>query len=98
MIARSVVQQLRAMNENLITNAIGPLPFPSFFTLDEISRLLKVQEHEVHRMVRARELAAYLLSDGYRVSTKDFLTWLLIQRSSGGLHDERRQQRRRTQA
>jgi excisionase family DNA binding protein len=78
------------MDENLIASTIGPLPFPSFFTLDEIARLLKVKEHEVRRMVRARELAAYLLSDGYRVSTKDFLTWLLIQRASGGLRDERR--------
>lgn len=78
------------MNDNLVANAIGPLPFPSFFKLDDVARLLRIDEREVRRMVRDREIAAYLLSDGYRISTKDFLTWLLVQRASGGLPDERR--------
>jgi excisionase family DNA binding protein len=86
------------MDENLIANAIGPLPFPSFFKVDEIARLLRVEEVEVRRMLRDREIPAYLLSDGYRISTKDFLTWLLIQRASRGLRNEPGQRRRGAQA
>jgi excisionase family DNA binding protein len=86
------------MDENLIANAVGPLPFPSFFRVDEIARLLRVEERNVRRMVRDREIPAYLLSDGYRISTKDFLTWLLVQRASGGLPDEHRQRRHGAQA
>jgi excisionase family DNA binding protein len=78
------------MNDNLIASAIGPLPFPSFFKLDEVARLLRIDEPDVRCMVRDREIAAYLLSDGYRISTKDLLTWLLVQRASGGLRNERR--------
>ena len=78
------------MSNDLIANAIGPLPFPSFFKLDEVARLLSMDERELRRMVRDREIAAYLLNDGYRISTKDLLTWLLIQRASGGFRNEHR--------
>jgi excisionase family DNA binding protein len=76
------------MNDDLIANVIGPLPFPSFFTVPELADLLKVEVGEARRMVRAHEIAAFWVGGEYRILTKDLIAWLILQRSTGGNRNE----------
>ena len=77
------------MDRDILAEAIGPLPFPSFWRVDELARLIEMEPAEVRRMIRARELPAFWVGGEFRVLTKDLLTWLLLQRSTGGARDER---------
>jgi len=86
------------MGDDVLTNAIGPLPFPTFFTIPELADLLKVEAADVRRMVRDHEIAAVWVGGEYRILTKDVVAWLLVQRCPGGTHDERQRRRRRNQA
>jgi excisionase family DNA binding protein len=76
-----------------LTDAIGPLPFPSFWRLGEMARLLEVEETEVRRMLRAREIPHYWIGGEYRILTADLIRWLLLQRSTGGERDGRTRRR-----
>lgn len=82
------------MDHDALPTAIGPLPFPSFFTIPEIADLLKVEIALVRRMVRSHEIAAVWIGAEYRILTKDFLGWLLVQRCPGGEHHERSRRQR----
>ena len=82
------------MADQVLANAIWPLPFPSFFTIPEIADLLKVEIAVVRRMVRSHGIAAVWIGAEYRISTKDLLGWLLVQRCPGGEHRERSRRRR----
>ena len=82
------------MSEELLATAVGPIPFPTFFTIGELADLLKVEVREVTRMVREHEIAAVWCGGEYRVLTKDLICWLLVQRCPGGKHNERRSARR----
>ncbi len=82
------------MDGDVLAKAIGPIPFPTFFTIAELADLLKVEEREVRRMVGKHEIAAVWCGGEYRILTKDIIEWLLVQRSPGGNRDERRRNRR----
>jgi excisionase family DNA binding protein len=82
------------MDGGLLFKAVGPIPFPTFFTIPELADLLRVEEREVHRMVREHEIAAVWCGGEYRVLTKDLIEWLLVQRCPGGTYDESRARRR----
>ena len=86
------------MGDDVLVKAIGPFPFPSFFTIPELADLLKVESAEVRRMVRAHELAAVWVGGEYRILTKDLVVWLLLQRCPGGAHHERPRRQRRGEA
>lgn len=47
------------MQHDALTQALGPLPFPSFWTLDELARLLNIEFAEVRRMRSTHELPAF---------------------------------------
>jgi len=72
------------MERDFLAEAIGPLPFPSFFTEDELARLLNLNLREIRGMIRAGKLPSFWLGREYRVLTKDLLAWLLLQRDTGG--------------
>jgi excisionase family DNA binding protein len=82
------------MDGEALFKAIGPIPFPTFFTIPELADLLRVKECEVRRMVREHEIAAVWCGGEYRILTKDMIEWLLVQRCPGGAHDESRRRRR----
>ena len=46
------------MQTEVLAKAVGPIPFPTFFTLPELAELLQVEERELKRMVGTHELAA----------------------------------------
>lgn len=72
------------MDRDALIEAIGPLPFPSFWRIDDLGRLLEVETAEVRRMIRAHEIPSYWIGGEYRILTKDVITWLLLRRSAGG--------------
>lgn len=82
------------MNDDALGGPIGPLPFPSFFTVPELADLLKVKVADVRGMARAHEIAAVWVGGEYRILTKDLIAWLLVQRCPGGEHHERPRRRR----
>ena len=71
------------MNHDALGGPIGPLPFPSFFTVPELADLLKVKVADVRRMARAHEIAAVWVGGEFRLLTKDIIAWLMLQRSMG---------------
>ena len=77
------------VNRDVLIEAIGPLPFPSFWTLDELARLLGIDLAEVKAMARRNELPRYFVGGRYLVSSADLIRWLLLQRSVGGSGDGR---------
>jgi excisionase family DNA binding protein len=83
------------MQTEVLAKAVGPIPFPTFFTLPELAELLQVEERELKRMVGTHELAAVWVGGDYRVLTKDLIEWLLVQRQPGGNRDESQRRRRR---
>jgi excisionase family DNA binding protein len=92
------VLTLEVVDRDIIAEAVGPLPFPSFWRIDELGRLLMVEPAEIKRMIRAHEIPAFWVGGEYRILTKDLMTWLLLQRSHGGKHDERARRPRTGQA
>jgi hypothetical protein len=72
------------VERDIIAEAVGPLPFPSFWRIDDLARLLAIETAEVRRLVRDREIAAFWVGGEYRVLTKDIIVWLVVQRSMGG--------------
>ncbi len=82
------------MRTDLLATAVGPIPFPTFFTVAELADLLKVDVGEVKRMVRSHEIAAVWCGGEYRILPKDLICWLVGQRCPGGKQDERRNARR----
>jgi excisionase family DNA binding protein len=86
------------MENDVLARAVGPIPFPTCFTLAELADLLKVDLRVVKRMVGNHEIAAEWIGNEYRILTKDLILWLLLQRCPGGERDGRSQRRRRTGA
>lgn len=81
------------MRTDVLATAIGPIPFPTFFTIAELADLLKVAPREVKRMIREHDIAAVWCGGEYRILTKDLICWLLVQRSPGGKQHEQRRAR-----
>lgn len=81
------------MERDVLTEAIGPLPFPSFWTLDELARLLCLDFAEVKRMRSAHELPSFFIGGQWLISTADLIRWLLLQREKGGRRDGRTRHR-----
>ncbi len=75
---------VRLMSDDVLADAIGPLPFPSFWRIDELTRLLGLEPAAVRGMIRAREIPAFWVGGEYRVLTKDIIAWLLLRRLTGG--------------
>jgi hypothetical protein len=86
------------MRRDILVEAIGPLPFPSFWTLDELGRLLATEPAEIKRMLLAHELPAFFVGGRWLVSTADLVRWLVLQRNTGGRRDGRTCQHNRTSA
>lgn len=81
------------MERDILASAIGPLPFPSFWRIDEVARLLGLETAEVRRMVGAHEIAAFWVGGEFRLLTKDIIAWLVLQRSTGVERDGRARRR-----
>jgi excisionase family DNA binding protein len=81
---------VRPMSDDVLTRAIGPLPFPSFWRIDELARLLELEPAAVRRMIGAREIPSFWVGGEYRVLTKDIIAWLLLQRSGAKRYGRRR--------
>jgi excisionase family DNA binding protein len=82
------------VNGEVLIKAVGPIPFPTFFTIPELADLLRIEERKARRMVRDHEIAAVWCGGEYRILTKDLIEWLLSQRCPGGAHHELRRRRR----
>jgi excisionase family DNA binding protein len=81
------------MDRDIIAEAIGPLPFPSFWTIAELSRLLEIEEADVKRLVGRGSLPAYFIGGRWLISTADLIRWLILQRKTGGERNERKRLR-----
>ena len=86
------------MVRDILSEAIGPLPFPSFWALDELARLLATEPAEIKRMVYTHELPAFFVGGRWLVSTADLIRWLILQRNTGGQPNGRTQRRNRAAA
>jgi len=73
-----------AMERDITADALGPLPFPSFWTVSEVARLLQSDEAEVKQMFRRGGLPAYFVGGQWLISTADLIRWLIVQRKTGG--------------
>jgi len=76
------------MQRDTLADAIGPLPFPSFWRIDDLARLLGIEPADVRAMIRAHEIAAFWVGGEFRLLTKDIIAWLVLQRSTGGTRHE----------
>jgi excisionase family DNA binding protein len=81
------------MERDALYEALGPLPFPSFWTLDELARLLGLDSAEVKRMRSAHELPSFFVGGQWLISTADLIRWLLLQRERGGERNGRTRRR-----
>jgi hypothetical protein len=81
------------MERDSLTEALGPLPFPSFWTLDELARLLTIELADVKRMRTTHELPSFFVGGQWLVSTADLIRWLLLQRERGGERNGRTRRR-----
>ena len=81
------------MEHDLLAEAVGPLPFPSFWTLDELARLLTTEPAEIRRMLRAHELPAFFVGGRWLISTADLIRWLICQRQPGDKRNGRKRRR-----
>lgn len=86
---------IACMERDVISEAIGPLPFPSFWTLSELARLLCLDFAEIKRMRSAHELPSYFVGGQWLVSTADLIRWLVLQRERGGERNGRTSRRKR---
>jgi excisionase family DNA binding protein len=82
------------MERDVLIKAVGPIPYPTFFTMPELAELLRLEERDVRCMVSGHEIAAIWCGGEYRILTKDLIEWLLVQRCPGGTKDEARRRRR----
>ncbi len=86
------------MSDDIIAEAIGPLPFPTFWRIDEVARLLAIEAADVRRMISTHQIPAFWIGSEYRLATKDLIAWLVLERSAGGNRHERPRRRRANQA